>query len=125
MDRPLGVLGQGDDFRLIVDLDRVRRNLDLAIEELIRERGRYVRVDQDFYWQAEPSMDESPSGDEPMVASLVDDYENGVTWFDLYPDERRTFALPVLHHLGSLLSVLQEFDPQPAAPEDVARSGQA
>ena len=120
----LGVVGRGEQFRLVVDLERVRLNVNAAIEELVKHRGRFLAFAHDFYWQAEPSMDEHPDPGDLMVASLADDYAS-VTWFDQFPDERRDFAPLVLHHLGSLLSVLHDLDPAAASADDVAASGQA
>jgi hypothetical protein len=121
----LGVVKRGEEFRLVVDLERVRLNVNLAIDEFVKSRGRFITFDQDFYWQAEPSLDEHPEPGSPLLASLVDDYENGVTWFDEYPTERAEFAPLVLHYLGSLLSVMSELDATSAAPDDIAASRQA
>jgi hypothetical protein len=111
-------------LRLIIDLERVRRCVNAAIDELVVDRGPFLAVSDDFYWQSLPSLDENHLGDVTFVASLVDDYDDGCGMVEQYPEDLGDLWPHVLHSLGSLLSVLKDFTPKRATAEDVAASGQ-
>jgi hypothetical protein len=75
MDARLGCVGEGDDFRLVVDLVRVRQAVIVALNAATNQHGRFLAVPHDFYWQVlEPNLDREPG---TAVASLVDDYDEG------------------------------------------------
>ena len=121
----MGCVGEGSEFRLIVDLERVRDALVVAVDAAVRRYGRFVAVPHDFYWQAaEPNLDREPG--EPGVASLVDDYDEGCGILKMSARDREALAWHSLQHLGGLLTVLWELkDDEEPTPEQIAASGQS
>jgi hypothetical protein len=123
MDARLGCVGDGDDFRLVVDLVRVRQAIIVALDAAMEQRGRFLAVPHDFYWQVlEPDLNREPG---MAVASLVDDCDEGCEVVDTPTEEHPFVTSHALKHLGGLLSVLWDLDGvESASTELVVRSGQ-
>lgn len=125
MDDRVGCIGAGDEFRLVVDLERVRDALVVGLDAAVLRYGRFLAVPHDFYWETlEPSLDQEPGN--PGVASLVDDYDEGCEILVMDAEDREALAWHSLDHLGGLISVLWDLDDfKQATPEQVRASGQA
>jgi hypothetical protein len=123
MDIRMGCVGEGDNFQLVVDLERVRDALVIGLNAVVEHRGRFLAAPHDEYWQlVKPDLEGEPA---IVVASLVDDYDEGGELLDLPADEIAALARHSLQHLGNLLSVLWELDGlQAASPQLIAESRQ-
>lgn len=97
-----GVLGTGQDYGLLVDLQEVASAAVAALGAMEQRYGRFVVSAVDFYAQALDPFDfpDSRLG----LASLADDLEEATDLLEL--ESAPELAHHFLFHLGGLLSVL-------------------
>ncbi|HVV75140.1 MAG TPA: hypothetical protein VHC43_03815 [Mycobacteriales bacterium] len=121
MPNDRGVINRGSrDFRLIVDLDEVQAALTAALDTVRAEHGRWLSFTEDFYWRVLGSrLTEDAINPDTGLASLVDDYSEGVEFLQEDEQARREVWRHALEHLGGLLRHMGEFGVATATSAEV------
>lgn len=116
-----GLLGTGDDYGLLVDLEEVAAAVAAAITALHQRHGRYVVASNDFYWSVLEPFDFEVDTVDKGVSSLSDDLEEGTEILEQDDEDRQELVVHTLAHLAGLLAGLAYPRPRSATDDEIDR----